>query len=239
MVARRFVRAACACVVAVGLVSPSVAAVAKAPYPPVLSDVCTTDIDAGGVVTVVVGNFCSSNTGSGGNIAVTVPVDMSGGGVAETEIPVRAEYEMASVEALLQQLVSAQSGRVYSAELDVEKILPTKAGRYPVKFTVDGQVYTRTYTVGKAVNITGVKLARTSKGVRVTGKTTKSSKVKVEIKRGSKVVSTKTVATNSSSGRFSYLKTLPKGKYAVTITYVANNKYFGNKAITKTFTMTS
>ncbi|MDR1294591.1 MAG: hypothetical protein LBK59_06490 [Bifidobacteriaceae bacterium] len=170
---------------------------------------------------------------------MTMPVDLSGGRTTPTEIPVQAEYELASVEALLQQLVKAQSERVYSAELDVEKILPTKAGRYPVKFTVDGQVFTRTYTVGKAVSITGVKASKTSKGVRVTGKTTKSSKVKVEIKRGSKVISTKTVATSKSTGRFSYLKTLPKGKYTVTVTYVANTKYFGDKAITKTFTKTS
>ncbi|MDR1294589.1 MAG: hypothetical protein LBK59_06480 [Bifidobacteriaceae bacterium] len=198
MVARKCVRAVSACVLAVGLASPSAAAVAQAPYPPVLSDTCTTDISAEGTVAVVVGNFCSSNTGSGGNISVTMPVDLPGSGTT-----------------------------------------PAKAGRYPVKFTMDGQDYTRTYTVGKAVSITSVKAARTSKGVRVTGKTTKNSKVRVQIKRGRKVISTRTVATSKSTGRFSYLKTLPKGKYTVTVTYVANTKYFGDKAITKTFTKTN
>lgn len=57
-------------------------------------------------------------------------------------------------------------------------------------------------------------------------------------RRVGRAVSAKATARRSM-GRFSYLKTLPKGECAVMVACAATTECFGNEAITKTFTKTN
>jgi hypothetical protein len=212
----RLVRAAVAFAVAAGLTAPA-AALAAAPYPPVIPEadlISATGMDANGNVIVSVSEeYIRSPRGE---------ATYGGKRVSGTVTAVTDEY-----------------GRVtYVASFDIKKILPKKAGRYEVKFVVNGITYYKTYTVGKAVTLKNVKASRTGKGARVTGTAIKNSVVKVVIKKGSKVVGNKKVKTDSK-GRFVYNKSLPRGRYQVTVTFVANTKYFGDKKVTTSFTSTA
>jgi uncharacterized membrane protein len=213
----RIVRAAVALVVAAGLSAPAAALAADpAPYPPIIPEselISATGMDgSGNVVVSVTEEYIRAPRGE---------ATYGGRRVSGTVTAVTDQY-----------------GRVtYQATFDVKKLLPNKAGRYEVKFVVNGITYYKTYTVGKAVTLKSIKARKTSKGTRVTGTAIKNAVVKVVIKKGSKVVGNKKVRTDSK-GRFVYDKTLPRGKYQVTVTFVANTKYFGAKKVTTSFTST-
>jgi hypothetical protein len=194
----------------IGLVGP-VAVAADPPYPP--------KVDGFGV----------TNLGKDGTVTVEIPVQVL------TSTQVQVSFGSNHIEGFLREITDAYGRTSYVADVNMAKVLPKKAGRYEVKFNVGGKVFYKTYTVGKAVSLKNVTVKKTSSGVSVTGKAMKNASVKISATKGGKKAFAKTVKAGSN-GKFTYSRALERGKYKVTVEFVANNKYFGDKAVTKTIT---
>lgn len=209
-----------AAVLATGaLLVPSVATAQAEPsappsYPPHVSVLYAAPFVAGGYTTVTV---------RGENLAAGMTVTASRGSKA-VSAPVSVYSD----------------GTLGTAMIKVSSVLSTIAGRYTVTFRLTGTgltgtvTTTQTYTVGKAINIRGLKVTRKSYGLYISGMAAKYAPVKVTVKFGSRTYG-KTV-TSSRTGYFFYrLFKTTKGTYLVTAKVAPNKKYFSD-AVSATYT---
>jgi hypothetical protein len=207
----KFVRAGVAGFALAALVAPSAAVAAEAPYPPVVPNV-------------------SSTVSSAGRVTVVLSAD-----VVATQF--QAVFGGKHLEAIPIGTAQGNNQVAYSADFALAKLLPKTAGRYEVRFVIEGNVthtFYKTFTVGKAVKLTNVKATKTAKGVRVTGKALKNSRVKIVIRKYGKVVAVRYIKTDKN-GRFTYNKSLSSGDFKATVRLAPNEKYYSS-SVSKSFT---
>ncbi len=128
-----------------------------------------------------------------------------------------------------------ESADMGSARVKVSSVLWTRAGLYPVTFTLNGTSVTgtvttmQTYQVGTLTTIRNFSVTKKSYGLYIKGMTAKRTPVKVTVVFNSTKVYSKTVYS-SSTGSFYYrlLKTT-KGTYDVTAQVAPNTKYFSGQ----------
>jgi hypothetical protein len=119
----------------------------------------------------------------------------------------------------------------YQAQVDLRSLVRGLAGSYHVRYILGDQSYLESFKIGKAVKLKNVKAKKTASGATVRGKALKNSKVKIQVKRGSKVVANKRVKANSK-GIFSYkVKAKKKGTYTYTVNFVRDKNYYGASEI--------
>jgi len=122
-----------------------------------------------------------------------------------------------------------------TATLNVTKLLPKTAGKYKVTFKAGTTTFTKTYTVGKAVEIKAVKAKKTKAGATITGKIVKNAQVRVQVLKGERVVGSALVKANAN-GVFTYkFEGTAKGTYDYKVTVMRTTKYYGAASVFESF----